>query len=150
MTIEPLSADTVADVAALERLCFSLPWSLSALEGELRNPLAVWLVAKIDDEVAGYAGMHRVLDEACVTNVAVAPARRKAGIARALLLALEGICRREGAAFLTLEVRPSNQTAISLYKGLGFEEAGRRRDYYSHPAEDALLLTKFFAGEATL
>ncbi len=150
MIIYPMKAKTVPCIAALERLCFSEPWSQASLEAELRNPLATWLVAEIGGQTAGYAGIHQVLDEACVTNVAVDPAHRRKGVGKALMLALENICRREGSAFLTLEVRESNQGAIALYQNLGFEEVGRRKHYYTHPTEDALLLTKFFAREATL
>ncbi len=150
MTIEPMTLDMVPQVALLEQLCFSQPWSQKALEEELSNPLATWLVATDGGRLLGYAGMHRVLDEASVTNVAVDPAYRRKGVAKALLHELEDICRREGAAFLTLEVRASNQNAINLYRSLGFEEVGRRRHYYTHPTEDALLLTKFFVREETL
>jgi len=150
MTIEPMTLDMVPQVALLEQLCFSQPWSQKALEEELSNPLATWLVAADGGRLLGYAGMHRVLDEASVTNVAVDPSHRRKGVAKALLHELEKICRREGAAFLTLEVRASNQNAINLYRSLGFEEVGRRKHYYTNPTEDALLLTKFFVREETL
>lgn len=150
MHIYPMTAQLLPRIAILEHLCFSDPWSQTSLEEALRNPLYTWLVAEISGQLAGYAGMQRVLDEACVTNVAVAPYYRRRGVAKALLSALEGICRGEGCAFLTLEVRESNDGAIALYESLGFEAVGRRKYYYSRPTEDALLLTKFFTREATL
>lgn len=150
MHIYPMTVEMLPHIAIQEHLCFSDPWSQASLEEELRNPLSTWLVAEVSGQTAGYAGMHRVLDEACVTDVAVSPAYRRKGVGKALMLALEDICRREGSAFLTLEVRESNLGAIALYRSLGFEKAGRRKYYYTHPTEDALLLTKFFAREATL
>ncbi|MGI6403543.1 MAG: ribosomal protein S18-alanine N-acetyltransferase [Oscillospiraceae bacterium] len=150
MTITPMTMEILPQVALLERLCFSQPWSQTALEEELANPCATWLVAKDAGQLLGYAGMHQVLDEASVTNVAVDPAHRRKGVAKTLMLTLEEICRQKGASFLTLEVRASNQNAIALYRSLGFETVGQRKHYYTHPTEDALLLTKFFAGEETL
>ena len=95
-------------------------------------------------EVLGYAGLHVVLDEGYIDNVAVRPSCRRQGIADRLL---DVFCRFGQAklAFLTLEVRPSNTAAVALYEKHGFQEAGRRKDYYENPKEDALLLTRQFA-----
>ncbi len=144
MTIEPLTASAVPEVAAIERLCFSDPWSEAAFEGELQNPLASYLVAKINGVVAGFVGIHRVLDEGYITNIATHPARRRAGVGRALLAALCEECERDGMHFVTLETRASNTAAITLYTGMGFRRAGLRRGYYRTPPEDAVLMTKFF------
>ena len=91
----------------------------------------------------GYAGLHVVLDEGYIDNVAVRPNCRKQGIADRLL---DVFCRfgQEHLAFLTLEVRPSNSAAVALYEKHGFQDAGRRKNYYEAPQEDALLLTKEF------
>lgn len=111
------------------------------LLSELQNPPAVYLVAEGDDgTVLGYAGMHCVLDEGYITNVAVLPARRKEGVASAILLKLLARARLRGLQFLTLEVRESNTPAISLYEKFGFAPVGRRKNYYTEPTEDALLL----------
>jgi len=93
--------------------------------------------------VLGYAGLHVVLDEGYIDNVAVRPSCRRQGIGDRLL---DVFCRFGQAhlAFLTLEVRPSNQAAVALYCKHGFQEAGRRKDYYQDPTEDALLLTRTF------
>lgn len=144
MTIVPMDRSHLKGVAELERLCFSTPWSEAMLEEELYNDTASFLVAEgPDGAVVGYAGLHAILDEGYIDNVAVRPDRRRQGIADRLL---EVFCRF-GAAhlrFLTLEVRPSNTAAVALYEKHGFREAGRRRDYYDAPREDALLLTKEF------
>lgn len=144
MTIVPMDRSHLKGVAELERLCFSTPWSEAMLEEELYNDTASFLVAEgPDGAVVGYAGLHVILDEGYIDNVAVRPDQRRQGIADRLL---EVFCRF-GAAhlrFLTLEVRPSNTAAVALYEKHGFCEAGRRRDYYDAPREDALLLTKEF------
>ncbi len=144
MTIVPMDRSHLKGVAELERLCFSTPWNEAMLEEELYNDTASFLVAEgPDGTVVGYAGLHVILDEGYIDNVAVRPDQRRQGIADRLL---EVFCRF-GAAhlrFLTLEVRPSNTAAVALYEKHGFHEAGRRRDYYDAPREDALLLTKEF------
>ena len=140
----PMDRSHLAGVAELERLCFTTPWTEAMLEEELFNDTASFLVAEGEDgEVLGYAGLHVILDEGYIDNVAVRPAYRRQGIAEALL---DVFCRF-GAAnlrFLTLEVRPSNTPAVSLYQKHGFTEAGRRKNYYENPQEDALLLTRTF------
>ena len=144
MTIVPMDRSHLKGVAELERLCFSTPWNEAMLEEELYNDTASFLVAEgPDGTVVGYAGLHVILDEGYIDNLAVRPDQRRQGIADRLL---EVFCRF-GAAhlrFLTLEVRPSNTAAVALYEKHGFREAGRRRDYYDAPREDALLLTKEF------
>ena len=96
-----------------------------------------------EGRVVGYAGLHVVLDEGYIDNVAVEPDARKHGVASALL---DVFCRYGAAnlAFLTLEVRASNAAAIALYDKFGFQEVGRRKSYYQHPTEDAILMTREF------
>lgn len=141
--ILPMREEQVAEIARLEALCFSTPRPESALRAELSNETAVFLAAFCEGAVAGYAGMHCILDECGIDNVAVFPAYRRQGIAGALLDALEETARARDAAFLTLEVRASNAPAILLYRGKGYQEVGRRPNYYDKPQEDALLLTKY-------
>jgi ribosomal-protein-alanine N-acetyltransferase len=134
----------LSSVAELERMCFTTPWNEAMLEEELYNPTASFLVAEGEDgQVLGYAGLHVVLDEGYIDNVAVRPAYRRTGVADRLL---DVFCRfgEANLAFLTLEVRPSNTAAVALYEKHGFHEVGRRKDYYENPTEDALLLTKEF------
>ena len=140
----PMDRSHLAAVAALERLCFTTPWTEAMLEEELYNDTASFIVAQRDDgEVLGYAGLHVILDEGYIDNVAVRPEYRRQGVADRLL---DVFCRFGQArlAFLTLEVRPSNTAAVALYEKHGFAEAGRRKNYYENPTEDALLLTKEF------
>lgn len=149
-TLVPMDRSHLAGVAELERLCFAAPWSEAMLAEELYNDTASFIVAEGEDgAVLGYAGLHVILDEGYIDNVAVRPDCRRQGIADRLL---DVFCRfgEEKLAFLTLEVRPSNTAAVALYRKHGFQEAGRRRDYYENPREDALLLTREFGGKEQL
>ncbi|MBE5056695.1 ribosomal protein S18-alanine N-acetyltransferase [Pseudoflavonifractor sp. DSM 107456] len=138
----PMDRSHLEGIAALERTCFSHPWSVDMLAEELYNETASFLVAEGEDgSVLGYAGLHVVLDEGYIDNVAVDPAYRRQGIADALIDTFV----RFGAAklaFLTLEVRAGNAPAIALYEKHGFYEVGRRKDYYDDPKEDAILMTR--------
>ena len=132
----------VAQIAALEQVCFSDPWSENSIRYELTNPLSAWLVALEGDAVAGYVGSQTVLDESDMMNIAVRPEFRRRGIAEALVDTLVEQLRQKAVRCLTLEVRASNDPAISLYHKLGFEQVGRRPNYYRNPKEDALILRK--------
>jgi len=134
----------IHEIAQIERECFSDPWSEAALEEELYNPLASFIVAqRPDGAVLGYAGLHAVLDEGYIANIAVREDYRGQGIADDLLDVFVRF-GREKLAFLTLEVRPSNEPAIQLYYKHGFAQVGRRKDYYRDPKEDALIMTLEF------
>lgn len=140
LEVRPMEEGDLDALAALEALCFSEPWSRKSLEEELSNPHACFLAAAEDGEVLGYGGMHFAWGEFYLDNLAVFPRHRRKGAARAILLALRDFALAQGGKFLTLEVRPSNAAAIALYTGLGFRETGRRKNFYTRPAEDALLL----------
>ena len=140
--IRPMEERDVAAVAALEKACFSDPWSESSVRSELSNPLSLWLVAEKGGAVAGYIGSQSVLDAADMMNVAVAPESRRGGIAEALIGSLIAQLDANGVRSLSLEVRVSNDAARALYEKLGFSEVGRRKNYYTKPKEDALILRK--------
>lgn len=142
MKIVRMAKEHIAPLTELESLCFSRPWSRAALEEELENPSAVFLVALEQEQVLGYAGMHCAWGECYVDNVAVFPGSRRQGAASALLAALEQAAVERGGEFLSLEVRPSNEAAVSLYRKLGFREEGRRKGFYADPPEDGLILTQ--------
>lgn len=140
----PMDRGHIKEIAQIERECFSMPWSEGALEEELYNPQASFIVAqRADGAVLGYAGLHVAADEGYIDNIAVREDYRRQGIADDLL----DVFVRFGAAnlaFLTLEVRPSNQAAIDLYFKHGFAQVGRRKDYYQDPKEDAIIMTLEF------
>ena len=134
----------IEQIAALERECFSTPWSEAMLTEALFDSQASFIVAESEDGgVLGYAGLQVVLDEGYIDNIAVEPNARRHGVADELL---DVFCRfgEANLAFLTLEVRASNAPAIALYRKHGFEEAGRRKNYYTKPTEDAIIMTRYF------
>ena len=132
----------VAQIAQLEKRCFSDPWSENSIRSELTGRLSLWVVALDGDTVAGYIGSQSVLGESDMMNVAVAPEYRRRGIAQALILELIRRLSQQGNRSLMLEVRASNTPAITLYHKLGFAQVGRRPNYYRNPKEDALILRK--------
>ena len=142
MIIDKMNSSHVAQIAQLEKICFSDPWSEKSIASELDNKLAFWLVAAEGDAVAGYIGSQTVIDETDMMNVAVHPDFRRKGIAEALVNTLVNNLKKMGSRCLTLEVRASNVPAIALYEKLGFAEIGRRKNYYRNPREDALILRK--------
>ena len=144
MTIVSMAQSHIAAIAAIEQACFSEPWSAAALAEELDNPPAVFLVAVEDETVLGYVGMHHVVDEGFITNVAVAPAARRRGVARALLAALAAYGREHSLYRITLEVRVGNIPARRLYEGEGYTLDGVRPKFYSHPTEDAAIYSLYF------
>lgn len=137
-----MNGSHVAQVAALEKQCFSDPWSENSVASELDNPLAYWLVAVEDGHVVGYVGSQSVLDEADMMNIAVSPGARRRGIAQDLVQGLVAALKLRRVKCLALEVRASNEAAKALYAKLGFTQAGRRPNYYRNPKEDALILRK--------
>ena len=148
--IVPMDASHLDEIARIEQQCFSRPWSRDMLAEELYNDCAAYLVALDENErVLGYAGIQVILDEGYITNVAVLPAYRREKIASGLLQVFFDFAGAHDLRFITLEVRPSNGAAIALYEGFGFVEAGRRKNYYEDPKEDALIMTRYFKeGEA--
>ena len=142
MMLEKMNPAHVAQIAELEKICFSDPWSENSVASELKNKLALWLVAEEEGRVSGYIGSQTCGDESDVMNVAVHPDFRRRGIAEALVNCLVEELKAIDSHSLTLEVRASNVPAISLYEKLGFSEVGRRKNYYRNPREDALILRK--------
>ena len=145
IAIDPMHPDHLDSLADLESLAFSTPWSYDALAEELQNPLAVFLVAEdVDAESAvGYLGMHHILDEGFIANLAVHPAYRRQGIARSLLREAQEYAEAHDLARLTLEVRASNVPAIALYEGMGFTRDGIRPGFYDSPKEDAAIYSYY-------
>ncbi len=142
--IVPMEARHINGVRRLEELCFVHPWSVQNLTAQLTNENARFLVAEQEENVIGYIGITELFEVCEVQNVAVDPACRRQGIGQALLTAAMEGARSRGRELITLEVRPSNSGALTLYRKNGFVEAGRRREFYSDPTEDGLILTKYF------
>ena len=143
ISIEPVGADDIPAIVRIEREAFSDPWSEKSFRDALAHPSIFFAAARRDDgPLVGYVVAWFVADEGQVANLAVAPAGWGMGIGRRLLeTALEEGANR-GVTEVYLEVRASNERARRLYGSSGFEEVGRRREYYRKPVEDAIVLRR--------
>ena len=139
-----MAEEHISALAQLEKECFADTWSEKALAEELTNPNAVFRVALIDEEVAGYVGMLHVLDEGDICNVAVFDKFRRRGVATALIQHLVDYAVENQLSFITLEVRESNMGAQKFYETMGFETIGIRKNFYDNPKEHAILMNKTF------
>ena len=141
MKIEIMQKKHLKEVARIAADSLSEAWSEDAFEKEIENPSATVFVAVSDEKVIGFSGVQTVLDEAYITNIAVKKEFRRKGVGKAILSAIINHCKE--SSFVTLEVRVSNQTAIKLYEKSGFVSQGIRKNFYSHPTEDANIMTLF-------
>lgn len=141
--IHPMTKEHTETLADLEKLCFSQPWSKKSLDDAVDQSSAYFVTAMSEDSILGYGGMHCAIDEFYIDNIAVFRHRRNNGVGTAIVQALIDEAKRRDGNFISLEVRVSNK-AISLYERLGFKEEGRRKNFYSNPTEDGLILTKRF------
>ena len=143
--IEKMNYCHVKELAELEKICFSSRWSEKSLSDEIENNSAYFIVSLNDkNEVEGYSGMHIVLDECYIDNIAVFPFARNKGVGKMLLTALEEKAKETEACFITLEVRSGNTVARNLYEKFGFINQGTRKNFYDNPKEDAVIYTKFY------
>lgn len=141
LTVRKAEKEDLKSIAALEKECFAHPWQLCDLLDSYLGCVS-FLVADQGGEIVGYLGVQISFDEGFITNVAVTPSRRKKGVGRALMAGLLAFGARNHLKTLSLEVRPSNAAAIALYESVGFSAAGRRKNFYTDPREDALILNK--------
>lgn len=147
MKITQMKKHNVDSVFDLESECFSVPWSKQSIANELENPNARFFVACKDNYVLGYIGMHLILDECYITNIAVSKKYRKTGVGSSLLNYAISYAKANSASFITLEVRESNVIAIEFYKKFGFKPQGFRKNFYENPVENGLIFTKWFGEE---
>lgn len=129
-------------IVEIEKLCFSTPWSKESFANELLNDLAYYHCAIENNNIVGFMGMWKVIDEAHITNVAVIPSYRNRGIASLLISQMIEVCICSEINSMILEVRQSNGGAIHLYEKFGFFEISRRKNYYQKPIEDAIVMWK--------
>lgn len=144
MIIVNMTKEHIPQIAKLEKECFSSPWSEKSLSEELDNSASHFICALDGDELMGYIGVQEICGEAYITNIAVFSEYRGRGVGRALLKNACGGAEKRDCEFITLEVRKSNEAAISLYISEGFKEAGIRKNFYSDPTEDGIIYTKNF------
>ena len=142
IVFDSLKHEYIQSLTELENLCFSVPWTKAMVEGDIINKNAFYVLAVADGRVVAYCGLYKVLDEADITNIAVLPEYRRKGIAKALLGRIFNHCLNENITKITIEVRESNISAISLYEKIGFIPVGARKNYYSDNGETAILMTK--------
>lgn len=139
--IKKIEPSMLGSVSALEAECFSCPWSESSLS-LLCGDGAVGFVALEGERVLAYGGMITVLDEGQITNIATSIAARRRGCASAVLDALLEYGAEHGICSYSLEVRQSNLAAIGLYEKHGFCRVGLRKNFYSQPVENAIVMIK--------
>ena len=133
--------EDIDQVLEVEHTSFTTPWSREAFYNEIhKNKFAVYIVLEDDNKIIGYCGTWVVIDEAHVTNVAILPGYRGKKMGEALMNKLMSVSREMGARTMTLEVRVTNHVAQSLYRKLGFQNGGIRKNYYSDNQEDALIM----------
>lgn len=140
MNLRPLQMRDLPAVLEIERASFADPWTERLFAEELAGAGRVWLAAEADGRLVGYGGVLLIGTEAHLMNLAVAHDARSDGVARSLVRALARACAGAGAERMTLEVRESNEAAISLYTSCGFDIGGRRKNYYAETGEDALVM----------
>lgn len=141
LLIRKMKINDIPAVLKMEKEVFSMPWSSWIFIQELLAPERFYIVAEVEGNLIGYAGMQWVLDEAHITTLAVKKEWRRKGIGSKLLEELIKKAKEKDLKFLTLEVRASNYPAINLYKKFGFVIEGTRRRYYVNPTEDGLIMT---------
>lgn len=140
LVIEEMKEEDIDGVFEVEKNCFEDYWSKDSFKKELNNNLAKYLVAKVDEKIAGYVGIWFVVDEGHITNVAVHENFRGKKIGDKLIKRLIEVCKDNNIVSMTLEVRASNVVAQNLYRKYGFKMAGIRKEYYSNNKEDAIIM----------
>lgn len=148
-TVVPMDGSHVKAAAEIERLSFSVPWSENALFCALENPSDRLFAAESDGNVLGYIGVSTVCDEAYIMNVAVLPQYRGFGIGTKLLNFVSEYVFEHGCSFISLEVRKSNAEAVKIYEKLGYKTVGERKNFYSDPPEDGIIMTLYKDGETS-
>ncbi len=139
----PMKQEHIPEVAVLEKLCFSSPWSAQSLELLTKEGIGMGVVYIEDGKVVAYGGMLCVVDQGQITNIAVHPDYRRKGIGRAITGALLKHAMDEKFEEVTLEVRKSNEAAQAMYRGMGFRAIATRPGFYSKPVEDAVIMTAY-------
>ena len=155
MIIRNMKPEDIGQVTAIEKQCFSMPWSEKSFLDSIVREDTIFLVAEqaekdemgmvnlsqqSADRILGYIGMYFAFEEGEITNVAVSPNCRKQGVGNQLVTAMQTAGKEHNLERIILEVRTSNTNAISLYKRNGFIELGIRKNFYEMPTEDAIIM----------
>ncbi len=137
MTIRPMLAEDLDQVAAIEAAAMPTPWSKELFEAELKRDLARYFVAEDSGRVLGFLGYWEAPGEAHLITLAVDPAARRQGVGKSLMGHAFSYAAKKGAGLATLEVRTSNEGAQRLYEAFGFRTVAIRKKYYADNQEDA-------------
>lgn len=142
LVFREMKEEDLLQVAAIEQQVFSRPWTKQDFLDSLRMQDTKYLIAELADtwEIIGYCGFYQSFEEAEIVNVAVKSSCRRQGAANRMLRCLIETGKGQGVRTFVLEVRVSNKAAIRLYEQNGFEMAGRRKDFYTDPKEDAYIM----------
>ncbi|MCP4706523.1 MAG: ribosomal protein S18-alanine N-acetyltransferase [candidate division Zixibacteria bacterium] len=140
--IRLMKREDIDHLASLEMEIFSDPWPVEAFIDGLDDVNHVFLVVEIEKQIAGYGSYYIEMGEGRLTNIAITPEFRRKSIAKKLLEYILGVVKEAMCKYIFLDVRPTNEAAISLYNLYGFYEAYRRPEYYSDPTEDAMVMVK--------
>ncbi|MDO4747852.1 MAG: ribosomal protein S18-alanine N-acetyltransferase [Eubacteriales bacterium] len=143
MIISKMTKEHLSGVVEIENSSFTHPWSFDSFASEVDKDSSCCYVALSDDRVIGYAVLNFVLDEGSLLLIAVDKSYRRQGVAKALFTKLMDIAKEKSLSFITLEVRASNESAQAFYLSENFEVVAVRKNYYSKPTEDAVLMTKY-------
>ena len=142
-TVVPLTLVDASDIEKIEKECFSTPWSIQSIKESITGN-NIFFGIKENDVLCGYISMYYSSGEGYINNLAVLPEYRRKKFGFHLLKELIAFCANSDFDFISLEVRESNIPAIRLYEKFGFKEEGRRKNYYTAPTEDAIILTRRF------
>lgn len=151
MLIRRMTSEDINAAVEIEKQCFSIPWSEKSFQDSIARDDTIFLVCEAEEVInvtedtvsciTGYIGMYLSFDEASITNVAVSPEFRKKGYGEQLVTVAKEVAKEVDVQTIFLEVRVSNEPAISLYRKMGFEELGVRKKFYEHPVEDAYIMS---------
>lgn len=147
VVISRMTQEDIDGVYEVEKTAFPIPWPKRSFEEELKNLLAYYFVARIENRIVGYIGMWFVMDECHITNIAVHEEYRRQKIASKLIEKMLEECKEHGTTYIELEVREKNLAAQKLYEKYGFQEECIRKDYYKNPdqtKESAVIMTRDF------
>lgn len=140
MLVRRMTLEDVQAVYEISKSSFSESWTLKSIQKEVGNPVASYFVAERDGDVVGYGGLWHVLDEGEIINIAVNKSFRRQNIGEKLLQALWEEADAYDLGVIHLEVREGNTPARRLYEKFGFKEIAKRKGYYHHPTEDAIIM----------
>lgn len=140
MMIRLMEAGDLEQIAELEKVCFSEPWSYSILEAGIHSPYDVYYVLEQGERLLGYANLRLLAGEGEIQRIAVLPSCRRKGAGKKLMDAMVAYARENRAGAVSLEVRESNAAARNLYESYGFSVEAVRKGYYRSPSEDALIM----------